>query len=77
MKEAKEILEFLGLLGRWKWPASQLSYGEQKMLEIARALAIKPDLLLLDEPAAGLTYPEAKQLALTLSALRRLASPSS
>jgi ABC-type branched-subunit amino acid transport system ATPase component len=70
MEEAKEILERLGLFGRWKWYASQLSYGEQKRLEIARALAAKPDLLLLDEPAAGLTYPEAKQLAENLSRLR-------
>ncbi|MBM4307072.1 MAG: ABC transporter ATP-binding protein [Deltaproteobacteria bacterium] len=70
MKEAKEILEQLGLFGRWKWFASQLSYGEQKQLEIARALAAKPDLLLLDEPVAGLTYPEAKQLAVNLSRLR-------
>ncbi len=69
MKESKEILERLGLFGRWKWFASQLTYGEQRRLEIARALASKPDLLLLDEPAAGLTYPEAKQL---VSALTRL-----
>jgi branched-chain amino acid transport system ATP-binding protein len=70
MKEAKEILDKLGLFGRWKWFASQLAYGEQRRLEIARGLAAKPDLLLLDEPAAGLTYPEAKQLALTLSRLK-------
>jgi branched-chain amino acid transport system ATP-binding protein len=70
MKEAKEILELLGLFGRWKWFASQLSYGEQKRLEIARALAAKPEILLLDEPAAGLTYPEAKQLAERLLHLR-------
>lgn len=70
MNEAKEIIELLGLFGRWKWFASQLSYGEQKRLEIARALAAKPDLLLLDEPAAGLTYPEAKQLAENLFRLR-------
>ncbi len=72
MKEAKEILELFGLFGRWKWFASQLSYGEQKRLEIARALAAKPDLILLDEPAAGLTYPEAKQLAQTLSRLKKI-----
>jgi branched-chain amino acid transport system ATP-binding protein len=62
-KEAKEILEFLGLLGRWSWPAFQLSFGEQKMLEMGRALAMKPELLLLDEPAAGLTPVEVKKLA--------------
>lgn len=70
MKEAKEILEHLGLFGRWKWFASQLAYGEQRKLEIARALAAKPEILLLDEPAAGLTYPEAMQLAQTLSRLK-------
>jgi len=70
MKKAKDILELLGLFGRWKWFASQLSYGEQRRLEIARALAAKPEILLLDEPAAGLTYPEAKQLSDRLLRLR-------
>jgi ABC-type branched-subunit amino acid transport system ATPase component len=72
MQEAKEILERLGLFGRWKWFASQLAYGEQRRLEIARALAANPELLLLDEPAAGLTYPEAKQLTETLHRLREI-----
>jgi branched-chain amino acid transport system ATP-binding protein len=63
LKEAKEILEFLGLLGKWTWPAMQLSYGEQKMLEMGRALAMKPEFLLLDEPAAGLTPAEVEKLA--------------
>lgn len=71
MKEAKEILEFLGLFGRWKWFAGQLSYSEQRILEIGRALAIRPELLLLDEPAAGLTYGETKTLAERLDQLRR------
>lgn len=70
MEEAKEMLEQFGLFGRWKWFASQLAYGEQRRLEIVRALAAKPDLLLLDEPAAGLTYPEAKQLAENLARLK-------
>jgi branched-chain amino acid transport system ATP-binding protein len=70
LKEAKEILEFLGLLGRWEWPASQLSYGEQKMLEMGRAIAMKPKLLLLDEPAAGLTPVEMQKLAEKISWLR-------
>jgi branched-chain amino acid transport system ATP-binding protein len=63
LKEAKQILEFLGLLGRWKWPAMQLSFGQQKMLELGRAIAMRPRLLLLDEPAAGLTPVEVKRLS--------------
>ncbi|MBW2038418.1 MAG: ABC transporter ATP-binding protein [Deltaproteobacteria bacterium] len=70
LKEAKEILEFLGLLGRWKWPAFQLSFGQQKMLEMGRALAMKPELLLLDEPAAGLTPAEVGQLSERICQLR-------
>lgn len=70
MEEAKEILERFGLFGRWKWYASQLAYGEQRRLEVARAFASNPDLLLLDEPASGLTYPEAKLLTQTLSRLK-------
>jgi ABC-type branched-subunit amino acid transport system ATPase component len=70
LQEAKEILEFLGLLGRWKWNASQLSFGQQKMLELGRALAMQPKLLLLDEPAAGLTPAEVKNLSEKISQLR-------
>jgi len=62
LKEAKEILDLLGLLGRWKSPASQLPLGKQKLLELGRALAMKPELILLDEPASGLTSAEVAQL---------------
>jgi ABC-type branched-subunit amino acid transport system ATPase component len=62
LKEAKEILDLLGLLGRWKSPASQLPLGKQKLLELGRALAMKPELILLDEPASGLTPVEVEQL---------------
>jgi len=62
LKEAKEILDLLGLLGRWKSPASQLPLGKQRLLELGRALAMKPELILLDEPASGLTFGEADQL---------------
>jgi ABC-type branched-subunit amino acid transport system ATPase component len=68
--EAKAILEFLGLLGRWKWNASQLSFGQQKMIELGRALAMKPQLLLLDEPAAGLTPVEVTRLSEKICQLR-------
>ena len=71
LKEAKEILEFLGLLGRWEWPINQLTFGEQKMLEIGRALAMKPDLLLLDEPVAGLTPNEVQKLSEKICRLRQ------
>ncbi len=63
LKEAKEILDSLGLLGKWESMASQLPYGKQKLLELGRALAMKPELLLLDEPASGLTLPEIEQLS--------------
>ena len=71
LKEAKGILEFVGLLGRWEWPASQLSFGEQKMLELGRAIASRPELLLLDEPAAGLTPAEIEALAKRILRLRK------
>jgi branched-chain amino acid transport system ATP-binding protein len=70
LKEAKRILESLGLLGRWKWSAMQLSFGQQKMLELGRTLAMRPRLLLLDEPAAGLTPAEVKKLSETVCQLK-------
>ncbi len=62
-KETEEILEFVGLANRATVKASQLSYGQQRLLELARALASKPTLLLLDEPAAGLTPQETAALS--------------
>jgi ABC-type branched-subunit amino acid transport system ATPase component len=60
-----ELLEFVGLADRAPALARQLSYGDQRRLEIARAMATGPKLLLLDEPAAGMNPRE----ALTLSDL--------
>jgi len=71
LKEAKEILDRLGLLGRWKSPASQLPLGKQKLLEIGRAFAMKPDLILLDEPASGLTPTEVEQLSERICQLKK------
>jgi branched-chain amino acid transport system ATP-binding protein len=71
LKEAKEILDSLGLLGKWESMASQLPYGKQKLLELGRALAMKPDLLLLDEPASGLTSTEMQQLSKQISQIRQ------
>ncbi len=71
LKEAKEILNSLGLLGKWESMASQLPYGKQKLLEVGRALAMKPRLLLLDEPASGLTLKEIEQLSERISQIKQ------
>jgi ABC-type branched-subunit amino acid transport system ATPase component len=59
---AIELLEFLGLAGKQEAKASDLPYGEQRKLELARALATRPQLLLLDEPAAGMNPRETEEL---------------
>ena len=56
--EAHALVERFGLGSRANLPAGTLSYGEKKRLEIARALAMKPKMLLLDEPAAGMNPVE-------------------
>ena len=60
---ARELLAFVGLKGREDVPSTTLSYGQQRLLEVARAMAAKPKLLLLDEPAAGLNAVETGHLA--------------
>ena len=60
--EAMEFLTFVGLAARHDTVAGSLSYGEQRLLEFARALATKPRMLLIDEPAAGLNASEVDSL---------------
>lgn len=68
--EVKELLRTFNLLEKADEKAENLSYGEQRRLEIARALATKPQLLLLDEPAAGMNPQETKDLSFLIKSIR-------
>jgi branched-chain amino acid transport system ATP-binding protein len=61
-EEALRLLHFVGLRGRGDIPANNLAYGEQRRLEIGRALATRPRLLLLDEPTAGMNPRETSEM---------------
>ncbi len=65
-----ELLEYIGLKHRADEPASVLSIGEERILEIGRALATEPRILLLDEPASGLNEAETFQLSVFIKQLR-------
>lgn len=69
-REALDLLESVGLADRRNELAVHLPYGAQRRLEIARALATSPEILLLDEPAAGLNETETRELRTMLEALR-------
>jgi branched-chain amino acid transport system ATP-binding protein len=69
--EAQKLLDMVGLPSQRDEPITNLTYGQQRLLEIARALACKPTMLMLDEPAAGLTGPETKHLARLIKEIRR------
>ena len=66
---ARELLTFVGLEDKAQMPATALTYGQQRLLEVARAMAASPRLLLLDEPAAGLNAVETEHLAGVIRAL--------
>lgn len=70
LEEAQRLLNFVGLKNKGDMVARNLPYGEQRRLEIARALATKPKLLLLDEPSAGMNPRESEDLTGFIRRLR-------
>jgi ABC-type branched-subunit amino acid transport system ATPase component/ABC-type branched-subunit amino acid transport system permease subunit len=68
--DARQLIQFVGLHQFENAPASQLAYGHRRLVEIARALAVRPKVLLLDEPAAGLVAQEIEALADVIRRLR-------
>src|SRR5439155_3219577 len=68
--QARAILSFVGLSGRQNELARNLPYGEQRRLEVARALAVRPRLLLLDEPTAGMNPGESAGIMSLISEVR-------
>ena len=71
MEKAHEILDFMGMSAVADKNAGKVPYGQQRFLEIARALATDPKVLLLDEPAAGMTNQEMDHLRELLDKLRK------
>jgi ABC-type branched-subunit amino acid transport system ATPase component len=69
--EALKLLETVGLKGKEKMVAQNLPYAQQRLLEIARALAARPQILLLDEPAAGMNSEEISHLSQLIKKLRQ------
>jgi branched-chain amino acid transport system ATP-binding protein len=70
-RQALDMLEVMGLADHADEPATSLAYGQQRRLEIARALAGRPRLLLLDEPAAGLNPQESEELMRLILDIRK------
>lgn len=71
LERAHELLSWVGLDDRASLEADTLSYGEQRKLELARALATDPKLLLLDEPVAGMNPAETAELMADIQSLRQ------
>jgi ABC-type branched-subunit amino acid transport system ATPase component/ABC-type branched-subunit amino acid transport system permease subunit len=69
--DALALLELVGLADQARVRAKDLTYGSQRFLEIARALARKPELLILDEPAAGLAHPDVAELVEIIKAIKQ------
>ena len=71
LKKSEELLEYLKIADLKDEPASSLPYGHQRLLEIARAMATQPKILLLDEPAAGMNAQEKEDLISTIRGIRK------
>jgi ABC-type branched-subunit amino acid transport system ATPase component len=71
-KRALEALEFVGLAGKWQDLAGSLSYGQRRLLELAYVMVTDPDVILLDEPTAGVNVKIIEQLAVQIRELNRL-----
>jgi branched-chain amino acid transport system ATP-binding protein len=69
-QEARRLLQFVGLAGKGDYVAKNLPYGDQRRLEVARALASRPKLLLLDEPTAGMNPRESEDMKNFIRRLR-------
>ena len=69
-REARDLLAYVGLAGKEFLTAANLPYGDQRRLEIARALALRPQLLLLDEPTAGMNPQETDEMIQLIRRLR-------
>jgi branched-chain amino acid transport system ATP-binding protein len=70
LERAQELLDLLGIAHRAAEQASSLPYGDQRRLEIARALATEPSVLLLDEPVAGMNTQEKREMRGLIQSLR-------
>lgn len=70
-KESLELLKFVGITGSYDDVAENLSYGDQRRLEVARVLAMKPKLVLLDEPTAGMNPDETERMCELIESVRQ------
>jgi len=69
--KCQDILKFVGLNGNYQDMAENLSYGDQRRLEIARALAMEPKIILLDEPTAGMNPDETDKMCELIESVRK------